>query len=84
MMLGLAAITFVLGITYWLIRERDDRLLLSNKGRNPSLPSHPQRQGGKYFMTKVVSELAWDLERKAVAYYRDGAEHRGQQRSAAV
>lgn len=23
-MLGLAAITFVLGITYWLIRERDD------------------------------------------------------------
>jgi uncharacterized membrane protein (DUF373 family) len=49
MMLGLAAITFVLGITYWLIRERDDRLLLGNKGRNPSLPSHPQRQGGKVF-----------------------------------
>jgi uncharacterized membrane protein (DUF373 family) len=49
MMLGLAAITFVLGITYWLIRERDDRLLLGNRGRNPSLPSHPQRQGGKVF-----------------------------------
>ena len=40
MMLGLAAITFVLGITYWLIRERDDRLLLGNKGRNSSFPSH--------------------------------------------
>jgi uncharacterized membrane protein (DUF373 family) len=41
MMLGLAAITFVLGITYWLIRERDDRLLLGNKRRNSALPSHP-------------------------------------------
>jgi hypothetical protein len=35
-------------------------------------------------MTKVVSELAWDLERKAVAYYEMGHEHRGQQGSAAV
>ena len=26
MMLGLAAITLVLGISYWLIRERDDHL----------------------------------------------------------
>ncbi|MCX7628011.1 MAG: phosphate-starvation-inducible PsiE family protein [Methylophilaceae bacterium] len=26
-LLGLAAITFVLGITYWLVRERDDRRL---------------------------------------------------------
>lgn len=25
-LIGLAAVTFVLGITYWLIRERDDRL----------------------------------------------------------
>lgn len=25
-LVGLAAVTFVLGITYWLIRERDDRL----------------------------------------------------------
>jgi Phosphate-starvation-inducible E family len=41
MMLGLAAITFVLGITYWLIRERDDRLLLGHRERNPSFPSYP-------------------------------------------
>jgi uncharacterized membrane protein (DUF373 family) len=40
-MLGLAAITFVLGITYWLIRERDDRLLLGHRERNPSFPSYP-------------------------------------------
>jgi uncharacterized membrane protein (DUF373 family) len=25
-LLGLAAITLVLGVTYWLLRERDDRL----------------------------------------------------------
>ena len=41
MMLGLAAITLVLGITYWLIRERDEHLLLGNREPNPSLPSHP-------------------------------------------
>lgn len=28
-MLGLAAITLALGITYWLMRERDDRLMVS-------------------------------------------------------
>ena len=26
-LLGLAAVTLALGITYWLLRERDDRLL---------------------------------------------------------
>jgi uncharacterized membrane protein (DUF373 family) len=41
MMLSLAAITFVLGITYWLIRERDDRLLLGHRERNPSFSSYP-------------------------------------------
>jgi uncharacterized membrane protein (DUF373 family) len=25
-LLGLAAITLVLGVTYWLMRERDDRM----------------------------------------------------------
>jgi uncharacterized membrane protein (DUF373 family) len=44
MMLGLAAITLVLGITYWLIRERDDRLLLGNREPNPSLPISPARR----------------------------------------
>ena len=29
-MLGLAAITLALGITYWLMRERDDRRLLDS------------------------------------------------------
>jgi len=28
-LLGLAAITLVLGVTYWLLRERDDRLTAS-------------------------------------------------------
>jgi uncharacterized membrane protein (DUF373 family) len=28
-MLGLAAIALVLGLTYWLLRERDDRLARS-------------------------------------------------------
>jgi uncharacterized membrane protein (DUF373 family) len=28
-LLGLAAVTMVLGATYWLIRERDDRLIRS-------------------------------------------------------
>jgi hypothetical protein len=30
MMLGLAAITLALGITYWLMRERDDHRLLDS------------------------------------------------------
>jgi uncharacterized membrane protein (DUF373 family) len=30
-MLGLAAITLVLGVSYWLIRERDDRLTETDK-----------------------------------------------------
>ena len=30
-MLGLAAITLVLGISYWLLRERDDRLMETDK-----------------------------------------------------
>jgi hypothetical protein len=29
-LLGLAAITLALGITYWLMRERDDRRLLDS------------------------------------------------------
>ena len=34
-MLGLAAITLSLGIAYWLIRERDDRVdIASNKHAN--------------------------------------------------
>jgi len=32
-LLGLAAITLVLGITYWLLRERDDRLRTSTKSQ---------------------------------------------------
>src|SRR5437879_9125025 len=31
-LLGLAAIALVLGVTYWLMRERDDRLMLLSKG----------------------------------------------------
>jgi uncharacterized membrane protein (DUF373 family) len=31
-LLGLAAITLVLGIAYWLVRERDDRLI---RGQDP-------------------------------------------------
>lgn len=31
-MLGLAAITLALGLTYWLMRERDDRLLPAQRG----------------------------------------------------
>lgn len=30
-LVGLAAVTFVLGATYWLIRERDDRLLKNSQ-----------------------------------------------------
>jgi Phosphate-starvation-inducible E family len=42
MMLGLAAITLVLGVTYWLIRERDDQSPATPKREhNPSLLSHP-------------------------------------------
>ncbi len=37
-LLGLAAITLVLGTTYWLIRERDDPL--SGISRRPT---HPQK-----------------------------------------
>jgi uncharacterized membrane protein (DUF373 family) len=31
-LLGLAAITLSLGIVYWLMRERDDRLARASKG----------------------------------------------------
>jgi uncharacterized membrane protein (DUF373 family) len=42
MMLGLAVITLVLGLTYWLIREHDDRSPATPKREpDPSLPSHP-------------------------------------------
>jgi hypothetical protein len=34
MLLGLAAVTLVLGVCYWLLRERDDRL-----GRTPRHPA---------------------------------------------
>ena len=32
-LLGLAAITLVLGVTYWLLRERDDRLEREERDR---------------------------------------------------
>lgn len=35
-LLGLAAITLVLGVTYWLMRERDDRLALLSKSEGIS------------------------------------------------
>ncbi|MDQ3830707.1 MAG: hypothetical protein M3361_15675, partial [Candidatus Tectomicrobia bacterium] len=49
--------TFVLGITYWLIRERDDRLLLGHRTQ-PVVPFLPARgKEVKYFMiTRVVAE----------------------------
>jgi uncharacterized membrane protein (DUF373 family) len=31
-LLGLAAVTLVLGLSYWLMRERDDRLTDTSKG----------------------------------------------------
>ncbi len=31
-LLGLAAITLTLGIVYWLMRERDDRLARASEG----------------------------------------------------
>lgn len=31
-LLGLAAITLVLGVAYWLMRERDDRMTLASRG----------------------------------------------------
>ena len=34
-LLGLAAITLALGITYWFLRERDDRLLIMQAQRPP-------------------------------------------------
>jgi uncharacterized membrane protein (DUF373 family) len=34
-LLGLAAITLVLGVTYWLLRERDDRLTASRNAPSP-------------------------------------------------
>lgn len=37
-MLGLAAITLVLGVTYWLMRERDDRLFNASKKEQVSKP----------------------------------------------
>ena len=45
-MLGLAAITLALVITYWLMRERDDRLLRTQRLRYPtgaSTDSSPDR-----------------------------------------
>jgi uncharacterized membrane protein (DUF373 family) len=38
-LLGLAAIALVLGVTYWLMRERDDRLMLLSKGEGISYES---------------------------------------------
>ena len=35
-LLGLAAIALVLGVTYWLMRERDDRLMLLSRGEGLS------------------------------------------------
>ena len=35
---SLAAITLVLGITYWLMRERDDRLLQTSSAESPGKP----------------------------------------------
>jgi uncharacterized membrane protein (DUF373 family) len=34
-LLGLAAITLVLGVTYWLLRERDDRLTAARSAPSP-------------------------------------------------
>src|SRR5882757_9530491 len=36
--LALAALTLALGITYWLMRERDDRLRAGPRGRAPDAP----------------------------------------------
>ena len=37
-LLGLAAVTLALGICYWLLRERDDRLQLQMKGQPERTP----------------------------------------------
>ena len=43
-LLGLAAVTLALGITYWLLREREDRLGLQTKARPEKAPtSRPPR-----------------------------------------
>ena len=43
-LLGLAAVTLALGITYWLLRERDDRLRLQTKAQSERAPvSKPPR-----------------------------------------
>ena len=39
-LLGLAAVTLALGITYWLMRERDDRAVQAAAGR-PASPGSP-------------------------------------------
>jgi hypothetical protein len=39
-LLGLAAITLVLGITYWLMRERDDRMALASGSARPVPATH--------------------------------------------
>jgi len=38
-LLGLAAVTLALGITYWLLRERDDRLQMLTKGQSERAPA---------------------------------------------
>ena len=35
---ALAALTLALGVTYWLMRERDDRLRAGARGRAPDAP----------------------------------------------
>ena len=46
-LLGLAAITLALGICYWLVRERDDRLQLQTKGQpERTAVSKPPRSSG--------------------------------------
>jgi uncharacterized membrane protein (DUF373 family) len=39
--LALAALTLALGITYWLMRERDDRLRAGARGSAPDAPRPP-------------------------------------------
>lgn len=45
-LLGLAAVTLALGATYWLMRERDDRLPpLRPQGQSDATPTNPDSTG---------------------------------------
>jgi hypothetical protein len=61
--LGLAAIILVLGVTYWLIRDHDDRLLGAKLGSvgegewtdGHEIPSAPQKHPASAAMEKTTT-----------------------------